>query len=130
MPRTRLFALAFAFLTTAALLPAGGCSSDKSTNPPTVSGPTFSFTFPQTGTSHSLVFISAGSWNYRCIPHTSSGMNGTVVVEASSPNDSQVVTVAPGDALVFDPVSVSIKPGGTVRWVNASTTMFNHTVTR
>ncbi len=129
MPRTRLFALAFALLTAGALLPAGGCSSDKSTNPPTVSGPTFNFTFPKNGTSHSLVFISAGSWSYRCVPHSPT-MQGTVVVEASSPNDSQVVTVAPGDALVFDPASVSIKPGGTVRWVNASTTMFNHTVTR
>ena len=127
MPRTRLLALAL--LTAASLFPVGGCSSEKSTNPPFVSGPTFNFTFPQTGTSHTLQFLTVGSWNYRCVPHSGSGMSGTVVVDATTGLDSVVVQVGPGDAFVFDPSSVTIKSGGTVRWVNAST-MTNHTVTR
>lgn len=127
MPRTRLLLLAC--LTAFALIAAAGCSSEKSTNPPFTSGPTFNFTFPQTGTSHTLQFLTVGSWNYRCIPHSSSGMNGTVVVEATTGLDSAVVQVGPGDAFVFQPATVTIKSGGTVRWVNASS-MNNHTVTR
>ena len=127
MPRTRLLALAL--LVAALLFPVGGCSSEKSTNPPFVSGPTFNFTFPQTGTSHTLQFLTVGSWNYRCVPHSSAGMNGTVVVNATTGLDSAVVQVGPGDAFVFDPSSVTIKSGATVRWVNASS-MSNHTVTR
>ena len=129
MPRTRLLALAL--LTAASLFPVGGCSSEKSTNPPFVSGPTFNFTFPQTGTSHTLQFLTVGSWSYRCIPHAGSDMTGTVNVEASTGADSIVVVVSPGDALVFQPKVVTIKSGGTVRWVRANdSTMSNHTVTR
>ena len=120
----RAILVAFALLSAAAL--AASCSKKDSTSP----GPTFSFTFPQTGTSNKLVFTDVGSWGYHCIPHGASGMTGTVVVNASSANDSVVVQVGPSNSLSFSPNSVSIKPGGYVRWVNASTLNFNHTVTR
>jgi plastocyanin len=127
MPRSRRFALAT--LTVIALVASIGCSSEKSTNPPFVSGPTFNLTFTTLGKSDTLRFITVGSWNYRCIPHASAGMNGTVVVDAGSSNDSALVQIGPSDAFVFQPTSVTIRPGGLVRWVNMSS-MTNHTVTR
>ena len=109
-----------------------GCGSDSSpTNPGGGGGggPTFDFHFPATGVSHSFTFTTAGTWAYHCTPHAGSGMTGTVVVNASSLNDSALVDVGPGNTLTFSPASVTIKPNGVVRWVNASS-MVNHTVTR
>jgi len=128
MPRTLRVALALLFA--AALAALAGCSNETSSvSPPVASGPNFNFTFPATGVSHELVFLSVGSWSYRCVPHSGSGMTGTVVVDAGSANDSALVHVGPGNALVFSPASVTIKSGGKVRWVNDSP-MTNHTVTR
>ena len=56
-------------------------------------------------------------------------MNGIVNVSATSGDDSILVHVGPGNALVFSPATVTIKSGGKVRWVNDSP-MTNHTVTR
>ncbi len=92
-------------------------------------GPSFNLTFPATGSSRTFQFTSAGSWAYHCTPHQSSGMTGTVVVSASSVNDSMLVMVGPGNTLTFSPNSVTIKPNGNVRWVNQSS-MTIHTVTR
>ena len=84
-PRFHLL-LALAVLVVVAL--AESCSKKSSTAPnQMVTGPTFNFTFPQTGTSHEFMFPDAGSWDYRCIPH-SPGMSGTVIVDAGSANDS------------------------------------------
>ncbi len=128
MPRTRLLALALLLASGTASL--SGCSNEpSSTSPPVATGPNFDFSFLQTGTSHELPFITVGSWDYRCVPHAGGGMTGTVIVSASAPNDSALVQVGPGDALVFQPVSVTIKSGGKVRRVNVSS-MTNHTVTR
>lgn len=117
-------------LLVAAIAGCGG-SSSKSTNPGGGGGggPTFNFTFPQTGTSHSFTFADAGTWNYHCTPHQGGGMTGTVVVNAGASLDSVVVQVGPGNAFAFSPASVTIRPNGYVRWVNASS-MTNHTVTR
>lgn len=117
-----------------------GCSnnSSSSTAPtPPVTGPTFSFAFPAAGTvavpgtSNFRIFTSGevGTWAYRCIPHGSAGMTGTVVVDAASTIDSAFVQVGAGNALAFSPSTVTIKPGGRVRWANVSS-MTNHTVTR
>lgn len=106
-----------------------GCSSNDSTSPPVnVPGPSFNFTFPQTGTSHEFTFIDVGTWGYVCTSH--SGMAGTVVVAVGGPDSAGVVQVGPSNSQSFSPPSVTVKPGGKVRWVNVSTTMFNHTVTR
>jgi len=126
----RILRPAFALVFAAALAALPGCSDEtSSTSPPVASGPNFNFTFPQTGTSHELVFISVGSWSYRCVPHSSSGMNGVVNVGATTGDDSVLVHVGPGNQLVFNPATVNIKSGGKVRWVNDSP-MTNHTVTR
>ena len=110
---------------------AASCSKKSSTAPNVVvTGPTFNFTFPQTWTSHEFTFADAGSWDYHCIPH-SPGMSGTVIVDAGSTNDSVLagpVQVGAGGNN-FSPATVTIKPGGKVRWVNVSSAT-NHTVTR
>jgi plastocyanin len=105
--------------------PAGGGSG-----PPT--GPTFNLVFTAQGASQSFTFPDAGSWGYHRNPHGSIGMTGTVVVSAAGA-DSDTVAVgvngSGGAAFVFTPSTVTIKPGGHVRWINRST-MVNHTVTR
>ena len=102
-----------------------GCGkSTDSTAPPPVTGPTWNFTFPQTGTSHQRTFTEVGTWNYTCTSHA--GMNGTITVGASGV-DSQVVNLIAGNQ--FSPPTVSLKTGGYIRWVNTSSTL-NHTSTR
>jgi plastocyanin len=105
----------------------GGGGGGGITNPP--GAPSFDLRFPATGVSKDFTFTTAGTWDYHCTPHQGSGMTGTVVVNASAPADSAVVTVGPGNTTSFSPSSVTIKTGGYVRWVNASS-MTNHTVTR
>jgi len=120
-----------------ATLTLGSCGSKSSTSPagggsgpPT--GPTFNLVFTAQGASQSFTFTDAGSWGYHCNPHGSLGMTGTVVVSAAGA-DSDTVAVgvngSGGAAFVFTPSTVTIKPGGHVRWINRST-MINHTVTR
>ncbi len=92
-------------------------------------GPTFDLHFPATGSSQSFTFADAGSWGYHCTPHGSCcGMTGTVVVSAGASADSDTVSVGSG-GLNFVPATVTIKPGGHVRWVNVSALTI-HTVTR
>lgn len=110
-----------------ALAMLASCSSNKDSTAPIVQpGPSFNFTFSG-GTSIERTFTEVGTWNYRCTPHNSQGMQGTVTVSAMSTNDSALVQVGPGGLLVFDPASVTIKAGGKVRWVAGSP---GHTVTR
>src|SRR5262245_32010135 len=78
------------------------------------------------GQSATLTFTNAGSFGYHCIPHQSMGMTGTVQVDAAGA-DSMVVQIG-ATGLNFTPVIAHIKPGGRVRWVNASN-FTNHTVT-
>lgn len=131
MNRRALLVLAALFTFTFAVILGCGGGGSKSTNPGGGGGPSFNLTFPATGTSRSFTFTPAGSWVYYCAAHGSptSGMRGTVVVDMGSSNDSALVTVGPSNTLTFSPASVTIKPGGSVRWVNASS-MTNHTVTR
>lgn len=105
----------------------GGGGGGGPTNPGG-GGPSFNFTFPASGTSQLFTFTTAGSFTYGCTSH--SGMNGTVIVDAGAALDSAVVGVgSAGGSLSYSPSSVTIKPGGYVRWVNQSS-MSNHTVTR
>jgi plastocyanin len=71
-------------------------------------------------------FASAGSFGYHCIPHQAMGMVGTVQVDAAGA-DSVVVQIAVS-GFNFTPSMAHIKPGGYVRWVNASNSSI-HTVT-
>lgn len=125
----RSLPLGLLLLAIAALVIAGcGGGSSKSTSPGG-GGPTFDMHFPATGSSQQFTFTTAGTWAYHCTPHQGSGMTGTVVVDMSAGSDSALVQVGPSNTLTFSPSSVSIKPNGHVRWVNASS-MTNHTVTR
>jgi plastocyanin len=131
MNRRALLVLGSLF--TFALVVIIGCGGDDGpTNPGGGGGgggPTFNFTFPATGVSHSLMFMDVGTWAYHCTPHGGSGMTGSITVDAGSAIDSVLVEVGPGNTFTFSPSSATIKPHGIVRWVNSST-MTNHTVTR
>lgn len=129
MTRRALLVVGSLFTLALALIAGCGGGSSKSTTPGGGGGPTFDLRFPATNASQQLAFTAAGSWDYHCTPHQGSGMTGTVVVDAGSANDSALVTIGTGNTLTFTPSSVTIKPGGLVRWVNASN-MTNHTVTR
>jgi plastocyanin len=125
----RAIPLALAFLAVTAL--AVSCSKDNSTAPMTIAGPNFSFTFPSAGASHEEAFPDAGSFGYQCLTHGSS-MSGTVNVQTGG-QDSIVVTVGANGGVaanVFSPATVTIKPGGKVRWVLANNALTNHTATR
>ena len=109
-----------------------GCSSNGSSSPTQpVTGPTFNFTFPARGDVHEQVFAQAGTYSYHCAAHSGLGMNGTVVVDASSVVDSVGVAVGSDTPplYVFNPATVTIKPGGKVHWFNNSG-LTNHTATR
>lgn len=131
MNRRALPALAALFAST--LLLATGCGGGGGSGPTNPGGgppdPTFDLRFPATGASRTFTFTKDGTWDYVCTPHQGSGMDGTVIVNATATEDSALVTVGPSNTLAFSPTSVTIKTGGTVRWVNASN-MTNHTVTR
>ena len=93
---------------------------------PTAPAP-FRLTFPTAGRSVTVVFPNPGTFPYHCEAHQGDGMAGAVIVHASGV-DSMVVSVGPGSNRTFNPSSVTIKPGGSVRWVNAGTRN-DHTVT-
>ena len=79
-----------------------------------------------TGQSASFTFASAGTFGYHCIPHRAMGMTGEVLVDGTGADSALVQIAASGFS--FTPATAHIKPGGHVRWVNAST-LTNHTVT-
>lgn len=106
----------------------GGGGSPTSPGGGTVS---FSFTFPSVGSSSSQVFATAGNYAYHCNAHQGVGMTGAVVVDAGSAVDSAIVNVGSGSTNVFAPSSVTIKPGGLVRWVRpAGVSASNHSAVR
>jgi plastocyanin len=78
------------------------------------------------GASFSKVFPNATSTpvGYHCGFH--SNMTGTVTV-ASGQADSSLVTIVDSTNDGFSPKNVSVRPGGTVRWINAHN--LNHTAT-
>jgi plastocyanin len=93
-------------------LPGGGGSGDT----PFDSG---SLTAPATFVR---VFPTAATVGYHCTFHANMGMTGTVTV-VSGAADSAVVSAS---GISFVPASVSIRPGGHVRW---NVTGGTHTVT-
>ena len=113
-------------LAAAALGFAAGCGNDSSA-PPTRPGPpgtsaiissgsiapgggSFTFTFPDTGTT-----------GYHCGLHPSTMRGNSVTVTSTSPNDSMVVQIVSLSAPGYSPSATTIKPGGYVRWVNVHT---------
>ena len=109
-----------------------GCSKKSDggyPNGPSTGGGGTTFNFGPFAASQSVVrtFTTAGTFGYHCNPHRSSGMTGTVQVDAGGA-DSVVVNIGPSNTLTFSPATAHIKPNGYVRWVNVSS-MTNHTVT-
>ena len=133
-----VFAKAVLVVLAGSLALASGCS--KSTSPKTnntgggggVTGPTFNFSFPTNGISHSVTFPDAGTFTYQCSIH-GSAMSGTVVVDPASANTSQTVSVGANSGgvpgLVFSPNSVTITPGGQVTFQSTNENT-GHTATR
>ena len=104
-----------------------GGSSSKSTNPMSGGGGVEinSGNLPPGG-SFQHTFASAGTFPYHCTIHAA--MTGNqVVVDMASGNDSALVQIVSMVAPGFSPSSVTIKPGGHVRWINVHTT--THTAT-
>jgi plastocyanin len=67
-----------------------------------------------------------GTYSYRCTLHATMGMTGEVIVDAGSANDSAFVTI---NSMTFGPSSISVKPGGYVKWENGGSAGI-HNVTR
>jgi plastocyanin len=80
--------------------------------------------------SKTFTFNAPGDWAYFCLKHGTQGMTGTVFVRESSLRDSALVQVgAAPTGIRYAPDTVTVKVGGTVRWVNVSTDP-DHTATR
>src|SRR5262245_21309308 len=90
-------------------------------------GPQFNLGPFARGQSAEVVFPGDGTFGYHCIAHQDMGMTGTVQVDAGGA-DSVLVQIG-ASGFSFAPSTAHIKPGGHVRWVNASS-LTNHTVTR
>ena len=70
-----------------------------------------------TGGSSDHVFATAGTYPYMCMRH--SAQTGTVIVSDGGP-DSALVQVINASAAGFVPATVTVRPGGHVRFVNTS----------
>lgn len=123
------------FAVIALVIVLSSCGSSSATSPSPGgggSGPSFDLSFPATSASRTFTFAAGdtGTWGYQCSPHGNCcGMKGAVVVSSTAAAESALVTVGSGNTLTFSPDTVRIKPGRTVRWVNASSAT-NHTATR
>jgi plastocyanin len=108
------------------VLPA--CSNNNNSYTPTTPPPTAELSSGNLapGMVYQHTFANAGTYPYHCTIHAA--MTGNqVVVDAGSAVDSAVVNIVSMTAPGFSPSSVTIKPGGRVRWINTHTT--THTVT-
>jgi plastocyanin len=75
------------------------------------------------GGSYQQSFPAAGSYAYLCLRHPL--QKGQVVVEAGGADSAQV-DIVDDSVTGFQPATVTIRPGGSVRWRNTS--LQNHTV--
>ena len=111
-----------------ALFAMASCSKSNNSSPTNPGGGTTkelnSGTINGSGGGYQHTFPAAGSFPYYCTKH-GTGMAGSVTVSAASTTDSAVVLVGPG--LAYNPSSITVKPGGHVRWSNNSGA--DHTVT-
>ena len=71
-----------------------------------------------------LTFDAAGDFEYFCRHHPE--MEGVVHVVPGA-SDSVTVTLVPGPPMAFSPAAITVNVGGTVTWINNTST--HHTVT-
>ncbi len=103
------------------------CSSKNNpASPSGGGGPELSSGPVPPGGVYQHVFATAGAFAYHCTIHAAMTGN-SVTVSAGGMNDSAFVQIVSSTAPGFSPSSVTIKPGGHVRWINADTV--THTVT-
>lgn len=119
MQRQRRLALIVTLSLIAMVSLVASCS-DKSTNPRPGAKELDSGNIVNGGV-YAHTFAGVGTFNYHCTLHA--GMAGQVIVVDNSA-DSALVTIGPGNA--FNPATATVKPTGTVRWINSDST---HTVT-
>ena len=114
--RRSLF-LAGAVLAVAAAAALSGCSKSKATSPTGGGGGTLNVPLAANGGTGSFTFNAAGVFPYKCGLHPV--MTGdTVMVSMGSTADQVPVSVVGTSAPGFNPRTVTVKVGGTVRWSN------------
>lgn len=77
-----------------------------------------------TGATFEIVFGAEGEFNYHCEFHPN--MQGTIKVAMGGAADA-FVTIEDTPDMKFDPLEVTISPGGKIRWTHNG--VFSHTVT-
>ena len=117
--RSKFVRLALAAFVVTVAVYVAACGKDKSTNPGGGGGGGAELNSgPITSTNKfQHTFASAGTFNYQCTIHPQ--MLGTVTVAVAG-QDSALVTIVNNTSTGFQPGSVTIKPGGFVRWTNTS----------
>ena len=129
LPRLALYAVALFTVALAApmLAGCGNGDSDYGSNPNPGGTPVLNSGSIPTNGSFQHVFADSGSFPYHCTLHPCM-THGTVTVAAGAADSALVTILTPGGACPggYTPLGVSVKPGGSVRWVNQSVT---HTVT-
>jgi len=111
--------LVLAALLVVAALWVAACGKDKSTNPVGGGGGGAELNSGSiaNGIAYQHTFATAGTFNYQCTIHPQ--MLGTVTVAAGG-QDSALVTIINNTSTGFSPGTVTVKPGGFVRWTNTS----------
>lgn len=107
-----------------------GCGNDDpdyGSNPTPPGNPVLNSGSIPTGGVFQYVFADSGAFAYHCALHPCM-THGTVTVTAAGSDSALVTILTPGGACPggYTPLMTSVKPGGSVRWVNQSVT---HTVT-
>ena len=119
--RSRII-LASAVLVLAAGAVFFGCSKSKnpySSNPP-AGGTTLNLSLPAGGNA-SFTFNTAGTFPYKCGIHPNIMTGNSVFVDPNSTVSMVTVNVVGPTTPGFNPSMVTVKVGGTVRWVNPPT---------
>jgi hypothetical protein len=108
------------------LLALSGCGKDKGTDPvPGMELDSPGLLGATTGSRNYIhTFANAGTYSYHCRYHPASSHAGTVTVDPQGP-DSGFVMISLG---AYHPATLSVRPGGTVRWQNFDDGV-HHTVT-
>jgi hypothetical protein len=122
----RSFALMIAG--SALALSALSCNDDKGTGPPAAKELDSPYLLGATTGSQNYIhaFADEGAYPYHCKLHTTAQhrMGGTVFVSPTGA-DSAFIRIFEG---AFDPISVTVRPNGQVRWQNFDDGT-HHTVT-
>jgi len=103
-----------------------GCGDDHSSDPKPPSTLELNSGNIPPGGVYQHTFANAGTFPYHCTLHAAMTGN-SVVVAAGATADSALVSIVSASSPGFNPSSVTIKPGGRVRWINAHS--MTHTVT-